>query len=325
MYSFKTFLTEEEMILILEAVSANTKGVLHELLTGYHLNNGKHMEKHPNAEGDSPKEAHDKLQKTISPEEYDTINRRAKAAAADIKKTVKGKISNVHWTSKPGDIERSTGIKSSQKEDASDIVITAKHNNKPHYTGVSLKVTDTKKQVPISNPGMEATHGGSEILEKHRQHLMKKFPALKTAGNKEQRKELMKSTPGMEEYVRKANTKTLNDIATHLHNALTTMPKKDLVKHIRSNVLHAHATPMQEMGHDHIRHTTHGTSSFSFTHHNPAQDHEHILKDHNNISVEKSGNSVMFKHKGKMFAKHRMKFESQSDPLSSIKGSGSLD
>jgi len=108
-------------------VSSDTKGKMHELLVGYHLNGGKHMSKHADKVGDTPKQAHDKLKATVHVNDYKKMNARAKSAANHIKKQVETnghKIHDVHWTSKPGDIHRSTGIHSSQKEDASDIVIT---------------------------------------------------------------------------------------------------------------------------------------------------------------------------------------------------------
>ena len=105
-------LTEEEEKI--KKASSDTKGKMHEILTGYHLQGGKHMEKHPDKYGDSPEEAHDKLKKTIHPKEYEKINARAKSAAADIKKNVEKdghKIKHVHWTSQPNDLLRTTGIK----------------------------------------------------------------------------------------------------------------------------------------------------------------------------------------------------------------------
>jgi len=153
MKSFSSFLSEDEEIeqyiksLVLEKfnededwenlfedlepeegkVSSDTKGKMHELLVGYHLKGGKHMSKHVDKEGDSPQQAHDKLKSTLHPNDYKKMNTRAKSAANDIKKQVEQnghKIHDVHWTSKPGDIHRSTGIHASQKEDSSDIVIT---------------------------------------------------------------------------------------------------------------------------------------------------------------------------------------------------------
>ena len=76
MKSFKSFLNEEIYFDddLTEAVddaskehgvSNNTKGVLHEILTGKHLNNGNHMEKHVNEHGETPVQTHDRLKKAI--------------------------------------------------------------------------------------------------------------------------------------------------------------------------------------------------------------------------------------------------------------------
>jgi hypothetical protein len=108
-------------------VSSDTKGKMHELLVGYHLLGGKHMEKHPDKHGDTPEEAHNRLKKTVHPNDYKKMNVRAKSAASDIKKQVEAnghKIHQVHWTSQPNDLLRTTGIKATQKEDSSDIVVT---------------------------------------------------------------------------------------------------------------------------------------------------------------------------------------------------------
>jgi hypothetical protein len=108
-------------------VSSDTKGKLHELLTGYHLNGKKHMEKHPDKHGDSPEEAHQKLKDKVHPNDYKKIDARAKSAANDIRKKVEvdgHKIHAVHWTSQPNDLLRTTGIKATQKQDSSDIVVT---------------------------------------------------------------------------------------------------------------------------------------------------------------------------------------------------------
>ena len=90
MKSFKTYINEEFFDnddLLLEAkddptkvggVSNNTKGVLHEILVGKHLNGGKHMTLHPNEHGESPEQAHDRLKKQVHPEDYKKIHDRAK-------------------------------------------------------------------------------------------------------------------------------------------------------------------------------------------------------------------------------------------------------
>lgn len=307
--------------------SPDTKGKLHELLVGYHLNGGKHMEKHKDKEGDSPEEAHNKLKHTVDSKEYDTINKRAKSAADDIKKRVEGqghKVTHVHWTSKPGDIEKSTGIKSSQKDDASDIIVHSKKGNKIKHHGISLKVSDkSTKHVPASNPGIESTHGGEHILNKHRESLHNVYPVLKHLSPAERRNK-MKSDHKFSADVKQRNERVLKDISSNLHDKLNKMKPHELVHHIKTHVLQANPTPMQNSGHEHIRHTTSTKSNGSFEHHaiDPSHHWHHILSEPHHITTQNTGTGVSFLHKGHKFASHRIKFSSQSDPLSSIKGSG---
>jgi hypothetical protein len=316
------FLNEEA-----EKVGSNTSGVLHELLTGYHLLGGKHMSKHHDVDGLSPEQAHDKLKASISPAQYDEINNKAKAAAEHIKKTLNhhGDVHDVAWTSKAGDIKRTTGIDSSQEEDPSDIVATTINGGKVKHHGISLKTTEKKSgNVPVSNLGMEKTHGGGEILNQHREGLKTAFPILKTLQNKELRKQWMKQNPEIESEIKKRNSQVLNNVAQNMSDRLSQLPKEEYVNHIRS-VIAAKPTPMQTLGHVHMRHTAYGTGgNYSFHHTDPATEHENILNDPENITHERRGTSVVFSHKGKPFARHRIKFESQSDPLASVKGSGEL-
>ena len=132
---FKTFHTLSEKATP-AAMSANAKnnrnGVMHEILTGYHLNGKTHMPNHENKNGESAQESHDRMKATMTKEEYDHANNKAEAAANKLKEHFKKKhpnqkIDKVHWTSKAGDLKSSTGIDASQKQDSSDICITTKH------------------------------------------------------------------------------------------------------------------------------------------------------------------------------------------------------
>lgn len=313
-------------------VSANTQGVMHELLTGYHLNGGKHMEKHPDINGDSPEQAHDKLKATLHPNDYKKLNDKAKSAAADIKAQAEKdghKIHSVHWTSKPGDLHRSTNIEASQKEDASDVVVRTHHasdkkKEKPMFHGVSLK-SGKDKNVPTSSLGIESSGPKArDTFEAHRKGILTAHPALKSLTNKADRKEWMKANPKAAEDIKKRNQETLHKVAKDLHHHLTTGSKETLVHHVRE-LLHAHKTPMEEYGHNHIRHITYENKK-GIQHHsvNPGNEYEHILKHPEHIEVSHSGGSLSFKDKrtGKTFARHSMKYDSQSDPMSPLKSAG---
>lgn len=308
-------------------VHQNTAGVLHELLVGKHLNGGKHMEEHPDVQGKSPQEAHDDLKKTVTPEQYKALDARAKSAAEDIKSKLAphGSIHKISWTSKPGDLKRTTGIDASQKEDASDIVVTTKKGakGKKIHHGISLKATLKKSgAAPLSNPGMAATYGGQKIVDEHKAKVKKAFPKLAELSNASSRKEYVRANPKVQTAVRKMNRDALSSVAQHTANHLSSIPTKDLADHLRKHVLHAHMTPMQLQGHNHMRHTTNGESTFTHHAEDPGTAFEHILNDHKNITVKHTGQAITFYHKGKSFARHNIKFDSQDDPLGSVKGSG---
>lgn len=305
--------------------SSDTAGKLHELLVGYHLQNGVHMAQHPDKEGDTPKQVHDKLKASIGVDDYHNISAKAKSAADDLRHIAEAgghKIHSVSWTSKPGDLYRATGIHATQKQDASDIVIHTKNGRGTvKHHGVSLKVSNNATpNLPIANPGLESTGGGEKLLAAHRAAIQRAYP--KIASPPAVRRALMKTNAKMSKDIRDANTKTLNKITEHMKKHLESITLSQLSHHVRHHVLAADPTPMQLQGHNHIRHTTYehktGYQHHSFT---PSESHNHILNDPKNITMHRSGTSVIFSHNGNAFARHRLKFMSQSDPLSGIKGS----
>ena len=318
-----------------EKVKQNTEGVLHELLVGYHLNGGQHMDHHVNSDGLTPEQAHDKLKASITPEAYNTINDKAKKAADHLKSIVETnghKIHKLHWTSKPGDIGRSTGIASSQSEDASDLVITTRNDKgKLKHHGVSLKVSTLRpsSHVPLSNRGLEATYGGNRIAQDHRNKILSMHPELKNLPNDpnyekngagDKRRRWAAANPKKAADIKVMNTAALHSVAQHLTDHLNNAGSTAIVDHLRNHVLYAKKTPMQEQGHAHIRHTTYGDGTTE--HYDPSEHFEHILKEPEHITVQRSGTGVVFSHRDVPFARHTLKFGSQSDPVSSIKGVG---
>jgi hypothetical protein len=301
-----------------DKIGGNSAAILHELLTGYHLNNKQHMEKHADINGLSPKQAHDKLKENFSKEQYNEINKRAKFAADDIRKKVgENNIARVHWTSKPGDIKRSTGVDATQKEDPSDIMITTKNGK---HVGISLKTSDKTEHVPIANPGIEALHGADHILEKHRDNMRKNYSEVGLLPNARARKDATRANPALQEKIREENRKTLSAMSTHLQKKLSTMSKEELVHHLREHILHAHKTPLQNLGHIHMRHTTWGKpDKLKAKSIDPSEYYEHILQSPEHIEVHTTGQGVTFSHRGIPFARQNIKFDSQDDPMSSVK------
>jgi hypothetical protein len=328
MLKFKSFLLEGAT-----SFGNDEKGKLHEILVGHHLNGGKHMPKHVGKTGESAEETHARLKalaiKHGGQKLYDKADARAKSAAKDIERQVTAdghKIKHVHWTSKAGDLHASTGIHASQKEDPSDIVVTTHKGGKVKHHGVSLKVSDKTSNVPASSLGQAFSGRKTRNLgQSHKSSITDRHPELK-GKNAKARKDWAKENPQHHEQIKKDNRTLLAKVAKQhareLNAHLRVGNHKKVVDHIRQ-VLHAHPTPMQGQGHSHIKHTT-WTSAKGHQHKtaNPAKDHEHILNDPKNITVKHSGGSVHFYHKGKKFATQAHKFDSQSDPLSTLKTAG---
>ena len=321
--------------LLQESAATNAGGVIHEILTGYYLNGGKkdnahkpdtHMSKHEDIDGLSPHEAYHKYKEALSPEQLDEAHKYGNHAAQYIRENLSKDghdIGEAHWTSKHGDIERSTGIKSSQKEDPSDIVVTTKQGK---HVGVSLKRSSSTRNVPLLNPGIESIHGGSDILAEHRKNIKTAIPELSGLKSAKERKAYVRANPEIEEKTRSMNRDTLSKMATGAADHLNSLPPAELSKHIRDNVLHAHATPMQNLGHDHMRVVTWGSKAGAQTAHvDPGKMYEHILENPHHILARSTGQGIGFyvphPKTGKeiKFANQSIKFDSQADPMSSVK------
>lgn len=303
----KTFLS-----FLMEAVSPNDKGVMHELLTGKELNGGKHM-------SDAAEKAHDEIKKRMSPEEYDNHVKLAKGTADHIRKKFGSDIKSAHWSSKPGDIGRITGVHETQQENPADIIL--RHKNGAHV-GISLKVTQKKNgKVPVGNPGAKQTDqqlgvNATRHYEAAREKMVQQHKHL--AGmSKSEMKQAIKGDPKLRATAEKLSNEAIGKIRDEWHDALSKMNHKDLSDHIRNNLLHAHHTkvPLYKAttggsGEDHSVEIEHSATSY-----------DHILNDSKNITVHKSGNnSIEFRHNGKTFLRHRIKPE--STPIaSSLKGS----
>lgn len=335
-------------------VTNNTRGVLHELLAGKALNNGKHMpdfhlvdEKTKRKE--TPEQAHDRLKAQIHPNDYAKIKAGADSAAADIRasiaKTHPGHIiTSVSHTSKKGDTQKVTGVKATQKEDSSDIYITTKHpkTGKVVYHGRSLKVSEnSSKNVPSSSLGKQSSGAMADTLFKAHQKKIKAMHPELTDIKKEDhhadlpaaRKEWAEKNPEKHKQIKTENLKLLRAVAYHhsveLQHKLDSGDHEHVVNHIR-DVLHAHTTPAEQAGVGTFRkHTTYKTAKGTQHHEShPGHDYEHILNDHKNITVRASGTGVHFYHTDpktgveKKFATQTHKLDSQSDPLSTLKSAG---
>lgn len=361
MHSFGSFLSQlitEEKATTKDfgSLGKNEKGVLHELLVGYHLLGGKHMAKHKDINGNSPQEVHDGLMKQLTPEQYKNFSDRAKKAAQDIMKGHKmspSDVANVQWTSKPGDIKRATGIASTQAEDDSDIILS--HKDGTHH-GISLKVSDDSKPITLSNNGAKATFGGDKIFEDHKNGINADYPELANlkdnnkirkaavqrevrkaaekgkkinpadvkVGAEDLRKAWLETTPGAKDNLGKRTSTMLRTVMNNMHNEISKLPPDQLADHIRNSVLHAYKTPKEEFGHTHIRHFVGGGFNPEMHTKRPGEDYEHFLSKPENLRATVSGANITYHYfdhetgQNIPFAIQTAKVSSRSDPFSNL-------
>lgn len=350
MYSISDFIIlhedeEESSKKKKKASKTNAQGVMHELLTGYHLNGGKHMVNHK-GEIDSkrvtPKQAHDTLRKQhfSSPEEYHEAHEAAKHAAAAIKAHILahhpgGRIAHVHWTSKPGDTEKVTGHKATQKQDPSDLYVTVHHKDEEgdeHVTHHGISLKNSKKataHIPIGNPGLEVTHGGKAIADKHKEDLRKKYPHLDKM-SVDARKAHMKAHPEEHAEINKLHTHAIHKIVHHTHEVLKKLHPEHMANYLAAHVLQSRRTPAEKHGHYHWRVSTDKTKSGHRTRIiNPHEHYGHLLglAKAGKIRTQPKEGSLNFVHhepghpgNGKTHASLSFKLKSRSDPLGNIGG-----
>lgn len=322
MLNFNQFFQNQD--LILEEKSAqekdrgNEKGVLHELLVGYHIGGRKHMKQHPNSVGETPQQVHDNIVKKLfkkhgtSDPDYKNIYHKAKDAAEHLRKHIGKDVKQVHWTSKDGDIGRVTGVHKDQKEDPSDIMIEhpVKDLVKDHrerFTGVSLKALLEKhgEAAVSSSTAKQIDVEPSKHWPAAREEFYKKHPEFRGASRKEVSNAIKKSKKGDRKLFNSENeirTRALHKIAKDHAATFQKMSKQELANYART-LMRAHDT-----GHTHLRMTSGGIGADS-VHRivNPVTQHDHILNDPENISVRAEGHTVHFLHNGKSFFGHRVK------------------
>ena len=180
MLKFKSFLKEETLLTekskaLSSSVSSDDKGKLHELLLSKYLHPEKKLPDHHRSESENedhagtPVQVHDRLKKKIGDAAYNEIDSHSKSTAEALHKHLVDsghikagqKIGNVHWTSnadsdkKPGDHEKTTGVKDVNSN--ADLIATIHDKNgKPvGYHGISAKY-GTNKEPNYRNPGLES-------------------------------------------------------------------------------------------------------------------------------------------------------------------------
>lgn len=207
MLNFKSFLKESLILqedLLLEAahtkeVENDDKGKMHELLLAKYLHPDTKLPDHHRSESENddhagtPTQVHDRLKKKIGDNAYNEIDRHAQQTAKQIHKHLEAAghtgngnhIGQVFWTSnadkpgKPGDHEKTTGVKDVNSNADLIVRVHDKNGKTSGHVGVSAKYGSNKPN--YRNPGlesMEKTAGierGSlkKLTDAHHEHMEK--------------------------------------------------------------------------------------------------------------------------------------------------------
>ena len=146
------------------------RGGYNETQLAKHLNGGKYIDKEHQELDKHHKSilaGHDKKHGTNEvKKQEDRAKEQHKVFVDHAKKSGYEGVHEVHLTHKPGDIERKTGIKASQQENPSDVVV--KFHKKPktaihHYLGISAKSSNVSK-IGFNNGGSKSV---GNFLSKH--------------------------------------------------------------------------------------------------------------------------------------------------------------
>lgn len=318
-----------------KAKMGDITGKLHELLVGYHLQHGKHMEAHPDSTGLSPEESHAKHVKLMQKKDpnfehnYKILNDRAKAAADHIRSHVEAggrKVTKVHWTSTGSAVTKSTGIKGQTgKNNASDIVIhshkegTPPDKAKPKFIGVSLKKNEKNSpETTSSNLGASSLHPkATEELAEFKRKRVENYKSMPKASgeddskNSAKRAEWLAKRPKTAAKIERENRAFVQKTAKSTAKHLNSLPQEELHHHVKS-LLSAHHNEMHGMDvgdgsgdkHELIKHTTYGDVKGEAKHQLikdiPAH-YEHLFNDpkHKIKVVHQKNGTINFKHKGK--------------------------
>jgi hypothetical protein len=322
---------EESILIEMSSSSVNIhRGAFNEAMFAYHANGQKWVDDNHKKAAFHHKSMLDKFDKLEARRQNDRAQAQVKSFTEHAKKNGYSKIKAVHLTAKPGDIEKHTGIKATQQENPSDVVVH--FHNKPKtaehgYLGASLKSSSAKK-IGFHNGGLGAISkslGGvdleSEAKKQQMSYIKKKgLPtvlsqaAAKVAGKKETKS--YRKNPAYTEASEHMNMID-NKVRNKLHGHYSTMKTDELKEHLLKTYVKAsttHALPYVK---------THGTGGYekeASAHTEDPSDNEiyHRLRDAKKIHVERGGNSNMSVHADgkKMFS---IQVKHNNGPLTSMK------
>ena len=310
--------------------SAAAKGVAYEtaLSKGLH-HEGKFAEHHHNEEGMSAQQAHDHNMSKLPDSEKSNVEKSISPSVAAIRDHLakhhsipKNDPIAVHWTSKPGQVAKTTG-KETDKENPSDLVVH--HAKSGKHVGLSLKFGS---KPGLRSPGIEDLHKlahtqfDKDKLESNKKELIKMGAAHITGKSASERNASFRAAeknPKASIDIANINKRSLehrSEIAGNLANHFNKL-SHDEKHHAIKKLMNADKTdtPVVKVHHDPKKSATHisdPVAEFNDLHNKTKEYHfEHKGMYINVHAHDKSGN---IHHIAKIGIKHN------SSPMTHIVG-----
>jgi hypothetical protein len=304
---------KEDIIIEMSASSVNIhRGAFNEAMFAYHANGRKWIDDEHKKVAFHHKDVLDKYDTLEARRQNDRAQAQVRSFTEHANKNGYSKIKAVHLTSKPGDIEKHTGIKVTQQENPSDVVVH--FHNKPKkaehgYLGASLKSSSAKK-IGFHNGGAGSIGKSlgidleSEPKKQQLSYAKKKglplvmSQAAEKIAGKKGTKSYRDKEHGLNPAYAEAHahaTMINTKLRDKLHQHYSSMKSNELKEHMLKTYIKAstsHALPYVK---------THGTGGYdkeATAHTEDPSDNEtyHALRDAKKVHVEKSAGSLMSVH-----------------------------
>lgn len=299
-----------------EASEINShRGGFNEAMFAYHMNGQKWIDEDHKKAAFHHKSKLDSYDQTEARRQNDRAMAQAKSFSEHAKKNGYSGVKAVHITAKPGDIEKKTGIKATQQENPSDVIVHFK--KKPQeaehgYYGCSLKSSSAKK-IGFHNGGADTISKdlGLDIEGHHKKRWNEFMKKNNLSGSFAQIEKTVKGKKYLDDSKKIRNPKYRdnplfhkasehrqiidNEVRDKLHSHMSKMEHNDVKKHLLSTYVKAstnHALPYVKT------HGTGGHEKEASAHTEDPSDNEmyHKIKKSKRIHFQKSGSGNISVH-----------------------------
>jgi hypothetical protein len=304
MKSFKTFIQD------LNELNLTSSADVNEILLAWYMVDSDWRKVH---DGRKIKSLYDKVQSSLSDEEFENQSERAWAMATAIdewsaKNGYRGGIVKSWWTARKGVLSKAVGYEVDSRKNPTDVLLQF---GDKQFLGISAKSTKGKGDIGFKNPGagtFDRILGSSlsDMIKRHQTDFATKHNLSHSASI---RKKEIRSDDTLIKASGEARTLMLNDLRNHLMKTFSSMKEDDLREFILDECMDA--KPILPK---YIKVTGHGKSpNYSASIHDPLKDDKATAVAADTLEISNVGNdSIGILAGGMKILKVRLKQESQA-------------